>query len=169
MKYDQAKQIADKVMRSLEPFCDRIAIAGSLRRKKDEVGDIEIVCIPKTESYKMDMFDEGTRRMQAFCDIIDSWHKIRGKSDGKAMNRMLPEGIQLDLFTATPQNWGYIFALRTGSARFSKDVLANGWVAKGIHGIEGNLFRGKNLIPVPEEKDLFNLIGRPMVDPQFRE
>jgi len=31
----------------------------------------------------------------------------------------IPEGIKLDLFMANIRNWGLIFAIRTGSARYS--------------------------------------------------
>ena len=41
MKLAKAKAIADKYVALLAPFCDRIEIAGSIRREKEEVGDIE--------------------------------------------------------------------------------------------------------------------------------
>lgn len=44
--YDIAKKVADKLVTTLAPACDRIEIAGSLRRGTDTVGDIELVCIP---------------------------------------------------------------------------------------------------------------------------
>ena len=47
MQLEKAEKIARKYVDLLAPFCERIEIAGSTRRKKPEVGDIEIVCIPK--------------------------------------------------------------------------------------------------------------------------
>lgn len=47
MKYEDAILIAERVKAELEPHCERIEIAGSIRRKKPEVKDIEIVAIPK--------------------------------------------------------------------------------------------------------------------------
>ena len=46
MQYKQAKEIADNIVLMLSPFCDRIEIAGSIRRKKELIGDVEIVAIP---------------------------------------------------------------------------------------------------------------------------
>ena len=45
MNYKDAKQIAMKVAEELRPYCNRIGIAGSIRRKKSGVKDIEIVTI----------------------------------------------------------------------------------------------------------------------------
>lgn len=42
-----AEQLAHRLVELLTPHCERIDVAGSIRRKKQEVGDIEIVCLPK--------------------------------------------------------------------------------------------------------------------------
>lgn len=47
MKLEQAQSIAEELRRELEPGCERIEIAGSIRRKKPEVKDIELCLIPK--------------------------------------------------------------------------------------------------------------------------
>ncbi len=47
MQLDKALEIAEKTKELLAPYCERIEIAGSIRRKKPEVKDIELVAIPK--------------------------------------------------------------------------------------------------------------------------
>lgn len=47
MNLDYAKQIAEALIEELRPYCERISIAGSIRRGKQEVKDIEIVAVPK--------------------------------------------------------------------------------------------------------------------------
>lgn len=54
MKHSTALVIAEKIKAQLAPHCDRIEIAGSIRRKKPEVKDIEIVVIPKP--YEVGLF-----------------------------------------------------------------------------------------------------------------
>ncbi|NJD23354.1 MAG: hypothetical protein FIA82_11915 [Melioribacter sp.] len=97
-------------------------IAGSIRREKKESGDIEIVCMPK--NILIDdperMFTQTLVRHPEFVKIINSLEKVKGDAEGKYTQRILPEGIKLDLFTATPDNWGYILAIRTGPEGFSK-------------------------------------------------
>ena len=155
MEYQKALQIAEKVKQQLEPYCDRIEIAGSIRRKKPQVKDIEVVAIPN------DRFQLGM--------IVNKWKKIRGDISGKYLQRTLPEGINLDLFFATERNWGYIFSIRTGNAEFSRQILANGWVKAGFTGKEGMLIKNSQEQEIREEIDLFNLIGIDFVPPEQRE
>ena len=61
MNLQQAQQIAERIKSELAPHCDRIEIAGSIRRKKPEVKDIEIVCIPKP--YETGLFASGIAKV----------------------------------------------------------------------------------------------------------
>jgi len=47
MELEKAKAIAEELKELLAPACERIRIAGSIRRRKPDVGDIEILAIPK--------------------------------------------------------------------------------------------------------------------------
>lgn len=53
MKLELAKTIANRLRERMSPFCERIEIAGSVRRQKDKVNDIEIVAIPKLHDVKV--------------------------------------------------------------------------------------------------------------------
>ncbi len=154
MEFKEAYKIAERVKKQLEPYCDRISIAGSLRREKAEVKDIEIVAIPN------DRFQLGL--------IVNKWMKVRGEVSGKYTQRILPDGIKLDLFFATKKNWGLIFAIRTGSAEYSHKVLGIGWVKAGYKSKEGTLHKDNKPIEVREEIDLFNLIGVEYAEPKQR-
>ena len=101
--------------------------------------------------------------------VVNRWQKVKGQLPCKYTQRILPEGIKLDLFFAEPENWGLILAVRTGSAGYSHQVLAKGWVKKGYKSINGYLTKEGRKYDVREEKDLFNRIGLPWCDPQFRE
>ena len=105
MKIDEAKQIAEKYLNLLKPYCWRIEIAGSIRREKSEVKDIEIIAIPLN--------------LVRFSNEVNKLEKVKGNPTGKYTQRILPEGIKLDLFMANDKNWGLIFVIRTDSARYS--------------------------------------------------
>ena len=154
MKIDEAKKIAKKYLNLLKPYCWRIEIAGSIRREKSEVKDIEIVAIP------LDLV--------GFSNEVNKLEKVKGNPTGKYTQRILPEGIKLDLFMANIRNWGLIFAIRTGSARYSHEILACGWVKRGYKSINGMLTKNGREIEVREEKDLFNLIGVAYIQPNQR-
>lgn len=163
-KLEEAKKIADDIVLQLEPHCDRIMIAGSIRREKPEVKDIEIVAIPKP--YQNGLFEDG------LASIVNQWQKVKGElnyGQCKYTQRILPSGIKLDLFFATPKNWGLIVAIRTGSADYSHKVLATGWTRMGYKSIEGELtLNGGRKVNIYEEEDLFKLIKVQYIEPKFR-
>lgn len=161
MKYEKALKIAEEVKLQLAPHCYRIEIAGSIRRKKPIVGDIEIVAIPKP--YDIGLFESG------ITPIVNQWEKVKGELPCKYTQRILPEGIKLDLFFAEPDNWGLIYSIRTGSAFFSHKRLATEWTFLGYKSVGGYLYKDGERIAVREEKDLFKLLHIPYVEPEDRE
>ncbi len=159
MEYKRAKEIADSALKELKPYCDRIEIAGSIRRKKAYPNDIEIVCIP--QPYDVDLFESG------LATVVNKWEKVKGTLPCKYTQRRLMEGIKLDLFFATKENWGLIFAIRTGSASFSHR-LAKKWVSQGYHSKDGMLSKNGKIFPIREEHELFELLGIDWVEPVDR-
>ena len=161
--YDVAHAIALEVLQLLTPHCIRCEIAGSIRREKPEVKDIEIVAIPKP--YQTGLFQDG------IAEVVNKWQKVKGEMQygkTKYTQRILPEGIKLDLFFADKENWGLILAIRTGSADYSHKVLANGWVKRGYKSEGGYLTQGGKTYNVLEEKDLFDRIGLAYIEPKHR-
>lgn len=161
MEYTQALKIAKNVKSLLSPYCERIEIAGSIRRKKPNPKDIEIVAIPKP--YDIGLFATG------IATVVNKWQKVRGELPCKYTQRILPEGIALDLFFAEPENWGLIYAIRTGSSEYSHKVLATGWVKYGYKS-EGGFLKDKrgNKIAIREEIELFRMLGIPYLEPEYR-
>src|ERR1017187_2735332 len=67
MKLAAAEKLAEKVVAELEPFCMRIAVAGSIRRQRAEVNDIDLVLIPKPE---LDSMRSIVARCEKSCSLI---------------------------------------------------------------------------------------------------
>lgn len=167
MEYEKALEIAERTLELIRPHCKRAEIAGSIRRRKPEVKDIEIVAIakPYERGLLRDLYESD------LATVINQWEKVKGEMIyGKIKNtqRILPEGIKLDLFFATPENWGLIYAIRTGSADYSHMALARGWVRQGYRSKGGYLMKDGVQINVFEEEDLFRLIKIPFIAPQYR-
>jgi DNA polymerase/3'-5' exonuclease PolX len=167
MNYDAALAIAERLKADLAPYCTRIEIAGSVRRQRPQVKDVEICAIPLQEPS--DLFGDELVAHHGFCAAVNRWRAIKGQPSGRYTQRRLPEGITLDLFIADAENWGLILAVRTGSAEFSHQVLGTGWVKAGYTSLNGHLYRRGQRIAVREETDLFALIGLPWVEPMARE
>jgi hypothetical protein len=122
----RAEIIAEATRAALAPYCDRIAIAGSVRRRRPMVGDLEMVCTPKV--ILTGLFGDELITDPHCCAVVNQWPAVKGKPEGKYTQRRLPDGIMLDLFMADVENWGLIVASRTGSADLSRHILATGWV-----------------------------------------
>lgn len=140
----KAKMIAEGIVQQLQPHCEVINIAGSIRREKIEVKDIEIVCVPKRVKIgSMDLFGEDTRKTivaPEFVRLVSGLGRIiKGKPDGRMMNIELPQKIQLDLFMPQPIDYFRQYVIRTGSKEYSQNIIANGWVKKGWVGTEDGL------------------------------
>jgi DNA polymerase/3'-5' exonuclease PolX len=159
----QAEAIAVGAMEQLDPHCEVISLAGSLRRQRPTIGDIEIVCVPKP-------YDASPLFASGIATVVNQWEKVRGELPCRYTQRILPEGIKLDLFMVEADGYGLQRAIRTGSADWSHQVLARAWVRAGYHS-EGGLLRRADgsVVPVRTEPQLFQLIGLPWVHPRDRE
>lgn len=182
MKYQEAKTIADNLVALLAPHCERIEIAGSLRRLKPEVGDIEIVCISKTEKFRDDLFG-GSDEMLSLLHFLKfkfeaetGASKIKGKE--KLFKFALPQGINLDVFIVTPPaHWGVIYTIRTGPAEFSHWCVTNspiGCLPYGYKVQGGCVYREMATsedtpIPMAEESDFLNFLGLGWIEPKDRK
>ncbi len=162
MKHKDALKIALQVKAQLAPHCFKIAIAGSVRRHEPYVKDIEIVIIPKPYTPG-GIFEDG------IATVVNRWQKVKGSLPCKYTQRLLAQGIKLDLFFATDENWGLVYASRTGPAEYSHKVLATGWVKRGFKSVNGYLTKNGEQIPIYNEIDLYDLLGIPWVDPKYRQ
>ena len=160
----EAFHIAQGKLELLRPHCERIEIAGSIRRERREVKDLDIVCTPELKEGTTQRTIQFISRVFEFGKIIKGTPRV-----GKQVQIRLPEGINLELWMCRPENWGYILAIRTGSAEYSHRVLAARWVMAGYVGGNGMLTKNGIPIEVREERDLFRLIGIPYTEPRERE
>lgn len=168
MTRPEARALADKVIAQLKGHIERGLICGSFRRGKAELSDLDVAVIPKTVEVK-DMFGTviDTVACQGFCDVINSWDKIKGSPTGKYCQRRV-DGHKVEISIATPENWGCITLIRTGSAEFThlvmKIALQRGFEQRG-----GYLYKGDQLIPCYDERDYFAALGIDFIEPHLRD
>lgn len=195
--YDAMWPIARDLVERLRPYCQRIEIAGSLRRGKSLIGDIEIVAIPQpaqasfgggiiSQPYQLDARIEEAVA-QGRVTIIRSGPKQKSlffnlKNVGR---------VDVELWLQPdPATWGCNFMIRTGSADFAKwMVTSQGWggaMPNELRFQDGRLWRvpndmrfqgGQTLLealrlhplPTPEEADVFDALGLAWIPPHERE
>lgn len=181
--------VAVGLLQALEPACERIEIAGSLRRRKASVHDIELVAMARVEERPDGMF--GTRTVDLLEERLTALmangyltprmvenHRADGRVDvqqklGPAFKALItPRGIPVDLFIVrSPATWGCIYALRTGpgdwNTRLVSDCKAIGRKVEG-----GQVWRwtgsGWEVVPTPGEAVFFAALGQAWVEPADR-
>lgn len=179
--YDNAITIAMPIMELLSPDCERLEIAGSLRRKNEydsgldyKVSDIELCCVPRMIST-VDLFGNTISRSSALESSASPTRRIGEilKNGEKYKQIALPEGIKLDLFIVTPPaQWGVIFAIRTGPANYSRWLVTErpyGAMPRGYNVSDGRLYKQGNIVETPEEIDFFREIGLAYLAPSVRQ
>lgn len=193
MQLAYAKKLSSRVIEVLEPHCERIFVAGSIRRQKATCGDIEIVCTPKRESVNTSLFGDPVNAVtngwvNALAAITDFNVGFKGKPNGRYMQLTLRNTSEiLDLFMPVNEDFYRIYAIRTGSAEYAERVLATAWRRLGWCGVAGKgLWRIKDCVnnkgkwalvnplgdrpPVwTSEEDFFRWLGVEWILPQQRE
>lgn len=174
----QVDKLSDQLLRRFDRLCERIAVAGSVRRRKPQVGDIEIVAIPKWLEGS-DLFGPGAsavnllwKELDGICFNGPDAKYVKAGDYYRQVVARTPDGkhVKIDFFTAAPGNWGWIYLLRTGSDKFSRHVAAclnkagytskKGWIRP-----VGKL--GKK-IATPTEADVFKMAKLKPVEPEKR-
>ena len=161
--WKEAKDIAFDLVAQLAPHCSQIDIAGSIRRGRSTIGDIEIVCFPLP-------YDASPLFCSGIATVVNQWEKVKGELPCRYTQRILPSGMKLDLFMPDPDGYGLQLAIRTGSAEWSHKRLATAWVRAGFKS-EGGLLRDQDgrVLPCRTERELFERIGLKWVEPEDRE
>jgi DNA polymerase/3'-5' exonuclease PolX len=172
----EAERIAAAIMADLAPSCARIQVAGSVRRRKEAVGDIELVAIPRYAPAGL--FGDCTANLLwEHLHASDAYRFTKGDHPAGRYYQLAllrHAGVQLDLFLAQPDNWGLTLLVRTGSAAFSTAMLARWKRRQGIGrdqpgSVDGRLVtRDGRVMPTPEEDTVFQLLGLQPVPPERR-
>lgn len=166
----EAQALANQVIEILRPHCDRIEVAGSIRRNKADVGDVEIVAVPKAlynllcEVYRTDAHIENA--------LWEAGYRFR--RNGEKFKQFDLGPCNCDLFLTTPEQWGMIYTIRTGSADFTRRLVTlrkfGGLMPDDLAADCGRLvnrFTGQKF-ETPEEGDVFATMGLDWIDPDRR-
>lgn len=177
---------AVEVMSLLVDVCERIEIAGSLRRLKPEVSDVELVCVPLSEVALYRRCEELHRARIFQKRLNKRGHSIAWGQREKAVWYMrldeasgVPKGVPVDIFIVLPdRSWGVTMLLRTGPGD-ANQVLVTAEGIKNNNGDLGILPRGMKFrdaalwvqeiqLETPEEWDVFNVMDMPYLPPAMR-
>ncbi|GIW61628.1 MAG: DNA polymerase/3'-5' exonuclease PolX [Patescibacteria group bacterium] len=156
-----ATELAEKVLSYLKKSPDVIEAQplGSLRRKKETIGDIDIAV--------------ATRYPQKVIDYFVKYpYKERILEKGEATASILVSGGKhIDLMVQPPESFGSLLQHFTGSKQHNIH-LREFAISKGLslseYGIKKKT-NGEKLIKFANEKDFYNAIGLDWIPPEIRE
>lgn len=168
-RLDDAEAIAASVVEELAPYCEALYVAGSVRRRAETVGDVQLVAVPTLRQQVVPLFDDlGLVGDAPPIDELDE-HLADLHRAGKLWKRRRPNGatcwgrvlkqlvwpfgsavadrIVVEIVTTTPTTFGCRLALRTGPAAFAKRLVTralpgrDGVLALDLEFREGGLYR----------------------------
>jgi len=134
----------------------KIAAAGSLRRMKATVGDIDLLAA----SY------EPEKVMEAFVNLPQVAEvSLSGPTKTTVI---LQNGLQVDLRVLPPERYGSLLQYFTGSKDHNV-ALREIALDLGLSLSEYGFKRGEEEILCPEEEDVYRTLGLPWIPPELRE
>ncbi|KAA3645359.1 MAG: hypothetical protein DWQ07_12895 [Chloroflexi bacterium] len=194
MDVRKAMLIACMLQERLAPAFKRLEIAGSIRRGKQEVKDIELVGLARFGPLQPDLFaDSQTSNQENLTNLEipslleDSGWEI-GDKDGPRFKQLVnaQHNINCDLFILhDPMEWGLGFLIRTGPAEFNIKLMSS--IQRQDRHVTGNRLHGhpkgerkgkrvecdkgdrcRLIIPTPSEEAVFEALGLPFLPPEER-
>jgi DNA polymerase (family 10) len=167
-----SKHLLSEALRAAEPLLDglrghpdviRCGAAGSLRRVKEVIGDIDLLASSKKPAEVIGGF-------VAQPGII----KVTAKGETKA-SVILDGGIQCDLRVVSDKEFPFALAYFTGSKEHNI-VMRQRAIQRGLRLNEYGLFKSKEetrdpklLVPCRDETEIFTKLDLPFVPPELRE
>ena len=151
---ERAKKVAREIIQQLSPYCSEIEVAGSIRRRKPWVNDIDLVLIPS------DLWNLHTQ--------IGRLGLV--KMSGNKIMRVKVGDIQVDIYVASEETWATLLLIRTGSAenniRLCSRAKSWGWhlaaSGDGLFNAEGERIAGDS------ERSIYDALGLPWQRPEER-
>lgn len=167
-----SKHLLSDALRAAEPVLDclrehdaviRCSSAGSLRRHKEIIGDIDLLASSKKPDDVIEFFVSQP-------SVI----KISAKGPTKA-SVILEGGIQCDLRVVSDAEFPFALAYFTGSKEHNI-VMRQRAIARGLRLNEYGLFKSKEetrdlklLVPCKTEEEIFQKLDLPYIEPELRE
>ena len=134
----------------------QITVAGSYRRCKETVGDLDILVSCKRDENPMDRFT-------AYEDV----RKVVSKGDTRS-TVVLKSGLQVDLRVLPAVGYGAGLHYFTGSKAHNIAVRKRG-VKKNLKINEYGVYRGKKRVAGKTEKEVYDAVDLPYIEPELRE
>lgn len=171
LPFQEALDVARRLTEELKSVVARSKVAGSLRRRRPEVGDIELVIEPHL--VEVDLFGRHDPGLEEIRAVVQEWGTILKGGDRmiQVVDVYGKVGLKVDLFLVhPPAQWGSILAIRTGPAELGQLAVTlmreRGFRHRSGYAV--NVATGAP-VPTPTEEAFFELAGLPCLPPARRD
>lgn len=142
------------------PGTEGTVAAGSLRRGKETVKDIDILTISDNTEETVKAFTD----MPFVKDVLAS-----GSTKGSVIaGEKLHEGIQVDLRVVGPESYGAALLYFSGSKAHNVKIRSLA-MKKGLKINEYGVYKGDKKIAGETEREVYKALGLPLIPPELRE
>jgi DNA polymerase (family 10) len=163
-----AEEVAEDMVSYLRKHADvkRITVAGSYRRRKETVGDLDILVVAGGDAAASGGSAGGAGIMDVFTGHEDV-RRISMKGETRS-SVVLRSGVQIDLRLLEADSYGSALQYFTGSKEHNIAVRR---VAQeqGLKVSEYGIFRGDEQVAGAEEDEMYTTLGLAWVPPELRE
>ena len=135
---------------------EQVEIAGSIRRRKETVGDVDILTITNQPQKVMESFTS----MERVEEVI-------AKGPSKSTVRLV-DGMEVDLRVFQEEVFGSAMVYFTGSKEMNIELRKIA-IQKGLKLNEYGVFRGEDQLAGQTEEDVFRALGLDYIEPELRE
>ena len=179
-----AAAVFEELAAALSGHCEPgfILAAGSFRRQKPEVGDLEILYVPKTGLAKTGgLFDEPANLADLAIEkmeragVLARRTNVNGSEMFGEKNKLMVHvvtGLPVDLFATMPESWFNYLVCRTGGAESNMQV-ATAAKRQGFrwnpYGAGFTRLSDEHVFPMASERAVFEFVGLQYLEPQFRK
>lgn len=161
-----AKEVFEKLKNLKE--VKEISLAGSLRRKKETIGDCDIlVTVKENPRQRRGSPNEAAKKVMDFFVSLPGVEKIWGKGGTKSSVHM-KDGFDMDLRVVPQKSYGAALQYFTGSKEHNI-ITRKIVIEKGLKLSEYGVFRGSKMIAGSTEEEVYKAIGLPFIEPELRE
>lgn len=169
---EAALPVAKELCDFLQPFCERLVVAGSLRRRKKQVGDVELLFISRTEKRPDGLFDsldfdlaEEAITTLLKRGILTQRPNIAGQFTWGAENKLavhVASRIPVDLFKTDEKRWWNALVVRTGGKNnnllITTTAQRKGWSFEA-YGSGFHKLLGTERHDTTSEEDVYAFLG----------
>lgn len=176
MDLKTADRYSESIREWLKERCERIEIAGSIRRRRPNCNDVDVVCIPRYKE-NTNLFGQVEERINLVHDMLvdyvkatpgTRWHS-GGNVAGNWCSLQLPK-CQLDVFFADAENFGTVLLCRTGSKEHNIWISQRAERMGGHWGVNHGLeIAGDGQIVRRTEEEIYDALELPFLEPVQRE